>query len=152
MNTQKTIKNFIFFCSVIYTLVSLGIIFVLSALPGDNTGIEMSRFVYVFLFSAIVSVGCTVWRMENVNRLFASILHAVCFIGGVAVFLALCGMAFAATVILTAVFAIIYAISTVISRGLIKKLHKAAPGAKDTTKQSPEPAKETEYKKLFNKD
>ena len=149
---EKAIKDFIFFCSAIYTLVSMGIIFVLSALPGENNGIEMSRFVYILLFSATVSIGCTVWRIETVNRTFAAITHAVCFIGGLAVFLALCDMGFSATVILTAVFAVIYTISTVISRGLIKKNRKATPNTKKTAKASSKPAKEAEYKKLFNKD
>ena len=153
MNIGKFLKNFVFFGSVFYTVISTGFIFIASLLSESQSAmiLETDRFMCILLFSFIMSLGSTILRVDEINRVAAVCLHAACYILGFLVFMLLSGTKFAPAIIATAIFAVVYIVSTIICR-LISRIGKKAPEAPKIIPENKQISKpDKEYKSQFTK-
>ena len=154
MNIAKILKNFVFFGCTIYTVLSAGILIFIDLLSYTESQMpDVGRFLSLLAFSFILSVGSTVLRIDTINRLAACAVHAACYIIGFFIFMMLCQIQFASAIIATAVFAVFYAVITVIIRlvaKVFKKSSKSTPApAKAKVKAAPK--KENTYTSQFSK-
>ena len=152
MNFGKIFKSFIFFGSVIYTVISTIMIIIATATTDGQYAmmLDAERFLCILLFSFTLSVGSTVWRIDEISRVAATCIHAACYVLGFLIFVILCGVEFTPAVVSTVIFAVIYTVCTVIAR-LIAKSHKKAPASKKAVSKQAKETKNTEYKNLFTK-
>ncbi|MBE6684652.1 MAG: hypothetical protein E7592_03255 [Ruminococcaceae bacterium] len=121
MKTNKFFKDLLFFGSVYYTLITSVLIMIATLVQnGSATLIDTKRFLLILLFSFIMGLGSAILRANVINRTAASAVHAVCYILGFLLFVALSSANFAMSVIFTLVFAIIYVAVTLIARCLLK--------------------------------
>ncbi|MBQ8408334.1 MAG: hypothetical protein IJY39_05660 [Clostridia bacterium] len=143
MDIKKAFKNFIFFGSVYYTVITAVILIIASAMAEEDAIklIEIDRFLKVLLFSFIMSLGSTLIRIEEVGHVAAVCLHAACYIVGWLIFIILCGGSFAISAISTAVFAVVYVLVSVTIRLITGKKGKKAAVA-PSKKQASKPVKE----------
>ena len=153
MNIKQILKNFVFFGSVIYTVISTVMIFVAMATTDGQYSmiLDAERFLYILLFSFILSVGSTILRIDEISRVAAVCLHAACYVVGFFIFVLLCGIKFAPAIIATAVFAGIYSICTIICRAISKSLKKTQNSPNNSKKQAKENKNNTEYISQFTK-
>lgn len=153
MNIRNILQKFIFFGSVIYTVISTGMI-ILAILMTDaqySKMLDAKRFLYILLFSFILSLGSTLLRVEEISRVAAVCIHAACYVLGFFIFVILCGIEFAPAVIATVVFAVIYAVFTAICRLVSRSFSKAGNETKQIKKQPKEAKTNNKYTSQFTK-
>lgn len=117
MDNKSLLKFFITRGSVIYTLLSTSMI-VVSILLAEDSSVKIlvpKQYLFLLLFSFIMSLGSSFLKMQSLSRTLARVCHAVCFIGGFLLFLTLCGVKFVPVVISGAVFALVYTVAVLIS-------------------------------------
>ena len=147
MKILKALKNFVFFGATFYTVISTGFILIANLMSDSHAAIllEAEKFMYILLFSFIMSLGSTLLRIDEIGRVAAVISHAACYLIGFFVFVLLCGIKFAPAVIATVIFAVFYTVSTVVCR-LISKRHQKKP---DAPKIIPEKKKQTKAENTY---
>ena len=162
MEFKKFVKNFIFFGSLNNTVISA--IFLLIALAvtpvsenaqvcsacglsQDALFLEAGRFLAILLFSFIMSLGTAIFRINGISKTAAHLSHAACFVFGFLIFLLVCDMGFAKSVIGTAIFAIFYTIERIIQMLIIKHIGKSSVTPNVSSKQKIQ--KKSEYTSQF---
>ena len=161
MKILKALKSFICYGSVYFTAIASFMLILVADKPEKAP--EASRFLLFLMLSFIFALGSILYRIEIINRPFAACLHAAIYNLGFLLFMVLCDMGFAKSIIGTLIFAIVYTVITVTYRLIAKALKKS--GAKNktdcteavvsTTKkqkksQNNETNRQTEYKNLFS--
>lgn len=157
MKIFKALKSFVCYGSVYFTAIAS---FMLILGSGQtNQAPDSGKFLLILLLSFIFALGSTLYRIEEINRPLAATLHAAIYILGFLLFMVLCQMGFARSVIGTVIFAIVYTAITIpfrlISKSIKKSLTKEEKNVSVATKK--EKAKEknnekeiNEYKNLFS--
>lgn len=127
MSLKKLFLHFFFRGAAYYTVFSAVILTVIALLTKDNANasVEPLTFIYLLIFCYVTSFGSTVRRIDSLNYGVAWGINAVCYIGGVLGFLALCSIPFTSALVADAIFAIIYAaVSVFVAVSEKKKLGK----------------------------
>ena len=136
--------------AIIYTCCS-GIYFIISLLVENSKPLEPKQFIFLLLFSYILAAGSAVYRCEGISRIARRCWHAVLFIGGFTLFLALCSVTFKLVMIATLIFAIVYTAIAIVSEiKLSRGVTKAPKQKKEASKEAPKKAK-VEYQSIFSK-
>lgn len=151
MELKKALKNLLFFGSAYYTVITAVLLIVASSMSDGQAVrlIEVDQFLKILLFSFIMSVGSTLYRADLIPRVAAACLHAVCYIGGWALFIAICGGNFSVTAISTAVFAVLYAAITFVCRKICKRSKKAPAQSPKTPERKPTSKAKNDYSSQF---
>ena len=139
MKFFKAVKDLICYGSVYFTAITT--VMLLLALDKTNKAPDTGRFLLFLLLSFIFATGSLIYSIKSINRPLAATLHAAIYNIGFLVFMALCGMGFAKSIIGTLAFAICYTVITVTYR-LIKKRVLKASEKSDTPAPTSKPAKE----------
>ena len=145
MDNKSILKSFIARGAVIYTALSTCLI-ALSMLVSENASVKIlvpKQFLFLLLFSFLLSLGGVFLKLTALPSVWPRVLHALCFIGGFALFLLLCGVKFAPLIISDAVFAAFYVVITLI---LMRK--KSSPSTAPEKKNNKK-TKNVEYTPMF---
>ena len=145
MDNKSILKSFVARGAVIYTALSTCLI-VLSMLVSENASVKIlvpKQFLFLLLFSFVLSLGGVFLKIYSLPSVWPRVLHALCFIGGFALFLLLCGVKFAPLIISDAVFALIYLIFIFIATRK-KNSHEASQ-----KKQRNKKSTKAEYTPMF---
>ncbi len=112
MELKRLFKYFVFRGAVYYTMLSAFIMIVNSLLSSGTSQkvIVTSQFWYILLFSYIMALGAALRKISSISKAIGWLLHAICYIGGFFLFVMLCAVPFAVSCVLTAVFAVFYAV------------------------------------------
>ncbi len=139
MQFKALFKKFISHGSVVYTCGSLFIMSVALLLNNSSAPkvLDPMLFIYFALFSFIISLGSAVYCSGMLNATVSRLIHAICYIGGFALFTVLCGVKFSFAAIFTLVFAAVYAIISVVF-GALHKHNKISDSNKKNTSDSSE--------------
>ena len=153
MNTKNLLKFFVSRGAIIYTVLSTALI-VIALFTAEDASVKIlipKRFLVLLLFSFILALGSMLIRLESLSATAGRLLHATCYIGGLALFLALCEVKFAPMMIATLVFAIIYvALALVAARKNTSRTTKTpTPNEKSPQKSKKNSA---EYTPMFKSD
>ncbi len=157
MKFLKSVKDFFSYGSIFYTAITAFILVLVSGTPDKAP--DTGRFLLILMLSFIFALGSTLYRIGSISRPLATCLHAAIYNLGFLLFMALCGMGFAGSVIGTVIFAVVYTIITVVYRLITKKIKKSENSEKTVTVNNPAPAKidkkndkneKSEYKNLFS--
>lgn len=145
MKNNPLLNFFISRGAIIYTCCS-GIYFIISLLVQNAKPLEPKQFVSLLLFSYILSAGSTIYKCEGISRIARRCWHAVLFIGGFMLFLALCSVTFKLVMLATIIFIIAYTPAAIVSES------KLSRGATKTPKQKKEAPKKApvEYQSIFS--
>lgn len=148
MELKKTIKDFISLGAICYTALSTVIIIIAMALSSDNASKLLSpkQFLFLLLFCYLMSLGTAIKKITAMPKVAAYAAHAVCYVGGFALFLILCGVKFVPVVIASLIFAIIYATVSVI-QGLSDKRKYTAGSQKNAVIKNTAASAKTKRKK-----
>ena len=151
MKVSKPIKDFLFFGSVYYTVITVAIIAIASFMSESDSAklVETSQFLKILLFSFVMSLGSTLLRLEPIPKTVGILIHATCYIIGFLVFAVLCGAGFSVTAILTAVFALLYLIFTVAVRIILKKAKNSSSSLPTAEKPVKKRLKKEKYTSQF---
>lgn len=124
MATKKRIKYFISCGAIIYTFLSvLILIFSIAIAEGTSAKILVpSNFLYLLMFSYVLSLGNTFLGATEIATPLRYTLHAICFIIGFFSFIMLCGISFSSSCIMSLVYAIIYCGAMITAHTIKKKL------------------------------
>ncbi len=151
MKTKDLIKYFFCCGALIYTIGSVLILFIsLGASESASATILAPKpFLFFLGFAYLIALGNTLYRINTIAKPLRRLLHALCYVIGFFIFVLLCGVDFAFSVIFTAVFAVIYGIVTVTAAVIHKQIgkkqtHKAAISAESPEKN---PKRSTKSKK-----
>ena len=112
---KNIIKYFICSCSVIFTILSMVVVCISIAIANENTVVVPQRYLHLFVFSFILSLGNTFKKATQLSITVSMILHGVCYIGGFLVFLIISEISTPAIIAFTALFALVYFTVLVIS-------------------------------------
>ncbi len=157
MKILKTIKDFIFYGSVYFTAIAT--VMLLLAADKTDKAPETSRFLLFLMLSFIFSLGSTLYRIDGISRSLGVCLHAAIYNLGFLLFMVLCDMGFAKSIIATLIFAIVYTVITVIIRLCARAMKKSGSSKASVSQKSPKNQKpeektdkneKTEYKNLFS--
>ena len=151
MNEKNLFKFFVSRGAIIYTALSTALI-VTALFIAEDASMKIlmpKRFLFLILFSFILALGSTFLRMESISSVWARVWHATCFIGGFLLFLILCEVKFAPTIISGLIFGVIYVIIAIISTKKISSSVKKndSPDTKHEKKKSRK--REVEYTPMF---
>lgn len=157
MNTKTLIKSFISRGAVIYTAGSLLILLFALTLP-DNSAAKIlspAPFLFFAVYAYAMSLGSTLFASGKLSSAVARLIHALCYIAGFFGFLLLCAMDFTTSLILTAVYALIYTASVFIAGAFKKGLGKKSPTVSSPVKAQAKVKKEkskpeTTYQNRFS--
>ena len=139
MKKQNLFKYFISCGAIIYTIGSMLIISTKRLMDGNTvqSAIYVKPLLYFFIFSYIIALGNTLFKVESISAPTRRVIHAASYIFGVFTFLRLCGMLFYAAMIISGVFAVIYVlvvfVSALISGNMGRLSVPNAPNAKAQT-------------------
>ena len=166
---MKTKELFFFFLkrgAVLYTAISLPLFIILSILSTESTPpIAPEKFLLVALLAYAMSLGATLYRVEAFSAMVARIIHASCFILGffAFTFFILADFSsenldltqdFTSALIATAVFAVLYAATCIIT-ALIKQktsvFSLSTSGNSSSSKTGNSTSKKTETKPTRSK-
>ena len=146
MKNKPLLNFFISRGAILYTCCS-GIYFIISLLVQNTKPLEPKQFISLLLFTYVLSAGSTIYRCEGISRVAKRCWHALLFIGGFMLFLALCSVTFKLVMLATLVFAIVYAAIAVVSEiKLSRGVAKAPKQKKEAPKKAP-----VEYQSIFSK-
>lgn len=140
MKKPNLFKYFISCGAIIYTIGSM-LAISLQLSMGDAANpqvIFVKNFLYFFIFSYIIALGNTLFKVESLSAPTRRVIHAACYVFGVFAFLRLCGLLFYAAMIISGVFAIIYVLIVFVSAlisGNIGRLN--VPSNNTNSKSSP---------------
>ena len=154
-------KRIINLGAVYYTVIS-AIFLLFAQLFGDeNTGLDPAKFLFLLLFSFIMSIGTAIKESNIMGKIAGLSCHAICYVGGFFFCVILpYHKGFSFSVISTVIFAVLYAVACLVKSFVIKRkgekkvntktknTQKTVSGKK--SKKSPEA--QTEYKSLFSDD
>ena len=156
MNYKKCFKDFLSFTAAYYTAITLLVLLIASGMSDGKAVqiIEIGQFFKILLFSAMMALGSAISRIESIPRTGATLIHALCYIGGFLLFFILAfsagldgiGTAFAASAIATACFTVIYVTVMLIRASLRKKSKATAP---KTEVKKPEKKQKPSYRSQF---
>ena len=154
MKFLKSVKDFLCYGSIFYTAITAFILILVSGTPDKAPDTE--RFLLILMLSFIFGLGSAIYRIDSISRPLATCLHAAIYNLGFLLFMALCSMGFAGSVIGTVIFAVVYTIITVVYRLISKKLKKSESSEKSVPVNNSAPVKKdkknekNEYKNLFS--
>ena len=157
METKKQIQYFISCGAIIYTCLSvLILIFSLAISEGASAKILVpSNFLYLLMFSYILSLGNTFLKATAMATPLRYTLHAVCYILAFFTFILLCGISFSSSCIMTLVYAIIYCGAMMIAHIVKKNFYSKTHSNKASIQHKSEPRKDKSkrdntYKSMFS--
>ncbi len=111
MSNKNLFKYFISCGAVIYTAIS-ALFFIIEIRISNGAAavfqLDPQRFLYLLLFSYVISLGNTLFKLESLSSTTRRLLHAASYIFGLLAFLTLSGLKFYAAMIISAVFALFY--------------------------------------------
>lgn len=116
MDVNKALKYFVSCGAIIYTAMTFVIIIVnyLFSHSESQKVIVVENFIYLLIFAYILSLGNTLRKNLPISKALRWVIHAVCYLTGFLIFVILCGMTSSSALILTATFAVLYAIGAFI--------------------------------------
>ncbi len=154
------LKRIINLGAVYYTVISAVFLIFAQLFGNENTGLDPAKFLFLLLFAFIMSTGTAIKESGLMNKIAATVCHAICYVGGFFFCVILPyhkGFTFA--VISTAAFAALYGIAclikSLINRKSEKKINTKTQSTKNTAstkKSKKQPETQTEYKSLFSGD
>ena len=153
------LKRIINLGAVYYTVISGSFLVFAQIFGRENKGLDPKRFLFLLLFSFIMSTGTAIKESDIMGRIPRAICHAVCYIGGFFFCLILpYNKNFSFSVIATVIFAIFYAtacfIKSVITKSISRKKFnsdtKKTQKVKNNKKIKKSSETQTEYKSLFS--
>ena len=152
-------KRIINLGAVYYTVIS-GLFLLFAKMLGDeNTGLDPTKFLFILLFSFIMSTGTAIKESDVMGRVAKGICHAICYIGGFFFCIILpYNKGFSISVIATVIFAVFYATACLVKSFIIKRKgeKKVNTKTKNTQKSAnikkakKSPEAQTEYKSMFS--
>lgn len=159
------LKRIINLGAVYYTVIS-AVFLAFAKLFGDaNTGLDPAKFLFILLFSFVMSTGTAIKESDIMGKLAKGICHAICYIGGFFFCMVLpYHKGFSFSVIATVIFAVLYIVACLtksfVTRRASEKTAKtktnstSKPTQKSpkSNKKSKAPEAQTEYKSLFSDD
>ena len=157
MKILKALKDFIFYGSVYFT--SIATVILLLAADKTDKAPETSKFLLFLMLSFIFALGSTLYRIDGISRPLGVCLHAAIYNLGFLLFMVLCDMGFAKSIIATLIFAIIYTAITLIIRLCARAMKKSEATKVAVSQKRPKAQRseektdkneKNEYKNLFS--
>lgn len=161
MKKNGLIKYF-FSCGAIIYTVGSALILIISLLVSESKSVTLlapKPFLFYLGFSYVISLGNTVFKIENIFSPIRRLIHALAYILGAFALVLLCGMKFAYCAIVAAIVGIFYAITVFFIALINGRVGRLSPSAASTAKpdkkadnnkkQKNAPQKE-EYKSRFS--
>ena len=152
MDYKKFIHTFISLGSFYYLLISVAILLFSQIVPGDSSNhiIIPSQFLKILILAFMMSLGSALKKLEKLSLPVRCTLHAFCYIGGCLLFLVICGLKFTPAIVVTALFAILYAIEALIAKAIRKAKEKSNSSSVKAKNQAPKKQKNAEYTSMFS--
>ncbi len=123
MEAKRLIKYFLLCGSVYFTVICGSTLFILELLTSSmpNAAVEPSQLLLIIPLSFTMSLGSTVRRISAIPKIWGRVANAVCYIGGFAAFLLMCGVPFTSAIAAVGIFAALYAAVAAIIAFIEKK-------------------------------
>lgn len=140
---MKKNLNFLISRGAIYYTCFSGAYFIISLIVQNTKPLEPKHFLSMLLFSYILALGSMLYRLEDISRVASRCYHAICFIGGFVLFLALCKVNIKPLSVAAVIFAVIYGIVATVSEIRRARTPKNA-------EQEPRKKSKPEYTSIFS--
>ncbi len=155
------LKRIINLGAVYYTVISAVFLLFAQLFGNENTGLDPAKFLFLLLFSFVMSTGTAIKENNIMGKIAARSCHAACYVGGFFFCVILpYHKGFTFGVISTVIFAVLYAVACIIKSFVAKRKDEKKVSSKVKTTQKTVSGKkskkstetQTEYKSLFSDD